>query len=154
MHNIFLEHPKTILSEWKNVRNQIHTKDTINEQLKLVFDFWRMTPIHNSVILDWDSPKDWPDPWTMIYENKYDESMVALGMFYTLAYASNMQWDHRIYLALITDESRSFQNLAVIIDKCYLLNLSYMSPIEMNNPEHMVTVYQKYQYNDKTHVIV
>jgi len=150
--NRFLLDPATIQTEWRQFRKTL-TQLPEKEQLEQTFEFWRSVPIMSSRQLDWDAPETWPDPWQMIAANKYDESSVALAIFYTLMYATDTVWANRIYLSLISDQSSAFQSLAVIIDNCYVACLPYQEILEFSNETANFRLHQSYVFFDRQHRI-
>ena len=152
MRNIFIEAPKSIINEWKSMRRCLTNDISDYNQLTIVVNFWSQAPTMSQHLLDWDNPKNWPDPWNIINDNKYDEDMIALGMFYSLNYSQCGRWENRIQLALVSDQEKTFQHLAIIVDNHYILNVQYNSIVEISM-QHF-TIHQKYQYQDKIHSIV
>ena len=150
--NQFLQDPTTILANWRQFRKTLNQLSE-QEQLAHAFDFWRPVPIMSSRQIDWDAPETWPDPWQMIAANRFDESSVALGIFYTLLYMPDTVWQDRIYLALISDQTRSFQSLAVIIDNCYVACLPYQEIVGFTADDCDFRMHQSYVFSDKQHRI-
>ena len=149
MKNAFLELPKKILQEWKNLRRQLVTDLSDEVHLSSVTNFWSQSPVMCRHLIDWDNPQSWPDPWNMINDNSYDDDMIALGMFYTLIYAEDNRWQGRVYLALASDIEKTFQHLVVVVDNQQLLNVQYNDIVEYSPKQ--ITIHQRYQYIDKIH---
>lgn len=153
MRNVFLETPKHISHEWKNLRNSMTATTTDHDQLISTVKFWSMAPLLTNY-LNWDDTTSWPDPWSMISNNCYDINMLALGMFHTLLLGQDQRWTvDRVKVALASDLDRSTQNLVVIADNQHVLNLQYNEIVSSEPDQFKFTIHHVYQYNDKTHVV-
>ena len=83
-HTLFLTvfdlHSTERLAEWKKIRDQIETDD---DPFQTVLSLWSRAPFVNSY-LDTIESDQWPDPWHLILDNRYDDLALALGIMYTL----------------------------------------------------------------------
>jgi len=143
-----------LLKSWKNLRANLTADLPDMLQLQEVVDFWSHAPISVRV-LDWDDCASWPTAWNLIYQNKFDESAVSLGMFYTLIYAADGRWNaDRLQLQLITDRRRCLQSIVLEVDSSWWLNLEYKQVVDkkMSNMEH--TVQQRYGYSNGDHYLL
>lgn len=68
------------LTHWKNFREQLETSQNPFQE---TVDFWKYVPFV-STYLDPKKISDWPDPWHLILDNRYDSLAIVLGMLYTL----------------------------------------------------------------------
>jgi hypothetical protein len=119
----------------------------------MVCEFWKHTPL-GSRILDWDDPASWPDAWTMMHDADFDESSVALGMFYTLLLSEDQQWTaDRLTLILIRDNNMQIQRLVLLIDDRWLMNLDHGRIMEKERIMPQLMVQQRYRYDGKSHTI-
>ena len=66
--------------EWKKIRDNLETSQTPFED---VLDLWKKAPFVNSYLDKIDS-RDWPDPWHLVIDGKYDSIALCLGIAYTL----------------------------------------------------------------------
>lgn len=110
--------PNERLKEWRSYRKSLDDLSD-KECLQSIVDFWRMAPLSNRVIDPYDS-KDWPDPWQMLWDGKYDEYAIALGMAYTLELC-NWSCD----LLLVQHKKKSTISMVVRVDDNYVLNYNY-----------------------------
>jgi len=74
--------PDERLRYWRHFRLDIGLKD-IETALKDTSNLWSYAP-YVSRYLHPDDVQEWPDPWTLVYENYYCELAKSLGMLYTL----------------------------------------------------------------------
>lgn len=122
-----------------------------NDHLISVVSYWGLAPI-SVRSLNWDCPKTWPDPWKLIFDGEYDESAVALGMFYTLLLSDDGRWtEDRLSLILIMDKERQMQKLVLEVDCRWVLNLDYNSIIDNLDSTNAFFIQQRYTYNGKEH---
>lgn len=77
---VFDLHDADRLAEWKKIRDQLETD---NDPFQTVLSLWSRAPFVNSY-LDANNPDQWPDPWHLILDNRYDDLALALGIMYTL----------------------------------------------------------------------
>lgn len=68
------------LIEWKKFRDRLETSENPFED---VLELWKQAPFVNSY-LDNNYPNEWPDPWHLILDGKYDDLAICLGIVYTL----------------------------------------------------------------------
>lgn len=67
------------LVEWKNFRDSLETSDSPLIDTAIL---WSQAPfVSNYLPLD---PTQWPDPWKLIIDGKFDSLGIALGELYTL----------------------------------------------------------------------
>lgn len=108
------------LREWKNFRQQINSL-SFDEALVKTATLWSSAPfvLH---YLDRMETKDWPSPWELLNENKYDDMAKALGMLYTL-FLSDHGKNHTFSI-MTAASSSSFEvyNLVLIDQGKYVLN--------------------------------
>lgn len=149
---IFLTQPKQLLKSWKDLRERLTVTKSDDEHLRLVIDFWNHAPIGPRSI-NWDQPTQWPDPWQLIHDREFDESSIAIGMFYTLLLAEDQRWDpSRLQLVLINDTDQKIQRLVLLVDRRLVLNLDYGSIINVDQLGN-ARVQQRYIYNGKGHAL-
>jgi hypothetical protein len=152
MHSPFINGKKSVLKEWKNLRQLLSNGTSDLWQMETVMKFWNLAPI-SAKILDWDSPDSWPDAWQMINDNEYDDCMAALGMFYTMMLADDRRWDgNRLELMLAWDRRCCIQRLVLLVDRRWLMNFEYDRIIDVS-VEHgsECMIQQRYQYDGKKH---
>ena len=111
--------PKKRIQRWRELRKRIGEYSDLLEQLQVVLDFWKTTPI-GSRIVDPFNESTWSTPWELLHQNDYDENVVSLGMAYTLHY-SNIS----CRLLLVQNVEKSNIKLIVLVDNKYILNYNY-----------------------------
>ena len=143
-----------LLKSWKNLRTTMTTELTDTEHLEKVSAFWSNAPLSVRII-DWDLPESWPDPWSLMYQNKFDESAVSLGMFYTLLLSNDNRWQNdRLQLQLITDLHRSTQLIVLKVDNRWLMNVEYNQVIDSKEFKMNYSVQHNYGYCDSKHYLL
>lgn len=149
----FITGTQGLLKSWKDLRRSLTSTCSDYEHLSQVVNFWSFAPI-SIRCLDWDQPQDWPDPWTLVYSNNFDESLISLGMMYTLLLSEDQRWTpERCILKLIKDDIHSLQKIILFVDGTKILNYEYKKIIDINNISTSFFVQQEYIYNGKSHII-
>jgi hypothetical protein len=149
MQSPFIHGSKASLKYWKDLRQSLSGEMDDIAQLKSVVSYWSKAPITIRSI-NWDHPGEWPDPWQLIFDGDFDESAVAIGMFYTLLLSQDGRWTpNRLNLSLILDKDRQIQRLILEVDHRWLLNLDYNLVVDGSNVERTFFVQQSYAYNEK-----
>lgn len=155
MHSSDCFHGSThLLKSWKNLRANLTAELSDADQLQAVAKFWSHAPLSVRV-LDWDDCASWPTAWNLIYQNKFDESAVSLGMFYSLIYAGDGRWNpNRLQLQLITDRRRCLQSIILEVDGRWCLNLEYNQVVDKQSSKMEHTVQQRYGYSNGEHYLL
>lgn len=68
------------LIEWKKFRDSLENSAS---PFSDVANLWARAPFINPY-LNPDDPKNWPDPWHLILDDRYDDLAITLGIMYTL----------------------------------------------------------------------
>jgi hypothetical protein len=108
------------LKSWRDFRNSIEELP-IQQALVQTAEFWTSAPFvpYN---LDSRDPTNWPDPWTLIYENLYCDVAKCLGIVYTISLTAHKTpgTEFRIY----QDPATGYEyNLAWFAQGKYILNM-------------------------------
>jgi hypothetical protein len=129
---MFHKSPDERLSEWSEFRKNL---DTLDNPLTALAEFWSTAPlvIHNHKV-DPHNPKNWPTPWDLIVENKYDDFTLALMIGYTLKLTKKYNND-KIEVRTMVDST-----------KTRLYNLVYVNDADVLNYERAEAI--KAQYID------
>lgn len=94
------------LTEWRRIRDQIETDDTPFQTVLLT---WSRAPLVNPYI-DPNYPNEWPDPWHLILDNRYDNLALALGIMYTLKLTQRfMNEQFKIHKSMLEKENYFLQ---------------------------------------------
>lgn len=102
------------LADWYQLRQAVEHLP-LNEQVKMINDWWWTAPIVNHVIT-WEDPKNWPGPWDLLANNGYCELARALGIVYTLMMLDEPQY---LDLSIVATEN---DNLVLVDHGKYILN--------------------------------
>lgn len=90
------------LIEWRRLRDQIEIDNT---PFQTVLSIWSRAPLVNPYINP-ASPKEWPDPWHLILNDRYDNLALALGIMYTLKLTHRfMNERFEIHKSMIEEEN-------------------------------------------------
>lgn len=129
---MFKLRPSERISRWKEFRkeiNSVHLDTAIAKSL----EFWEKCPFL-PFYLDTENPADWPDPWTLIYENYYCELAKVLGIVYTLHLSTHGKYldpEIRLYY---DNKNKHTYHIAYLCQGKYVLNLIEG---EVVNKEHI-----------------
>lgn len=106
------------LRAWKEFRQALETSET---PLQDVATLWSKAPFVNPY-LNQNNPSEWPDPWKLILDGKFDDLAIALGMCYTLKLTERFKNQQvEIHTSMSPEESR----YVVVVNNCDVLNLFY-----------------------------
>jgi len=106
------------LKAWKEFRQALETSDS---PLQDVAVLWSKAPFVNPY-LNPNKSSEWPDPWQLILDGKYDDLAIALGMCYTLTLTERFKNQQvEIHTSMSSGECRYF----VVVNNCDVLNLFY-----------------------------
>ena len=112
---------KARLRRWRGFRKEIEEIDSLIDQLRVVVDFWKTTPLATRIIDPYDIGT-WPNPWEMLNTNEYDENVVALGIAYTLHYINI-----NCRVLLVQNIKNREIKLIILVDDLHILNYNYNS---------------------------
>jgi hypothetical protein len=130
MENFWLRPPAQRLKDWRQFRKHLSELDDDDIVLEELVEWWKTVPISTRVIDPYDS-KHWPDPWELLYNDEYDENVIALGMCYTLALI-----DWPCTLQLIQCNEKNEIKLVLVVDDIYVLNYTYNKIQPVANISH------------------
>lgn len=108
-------HSTEKIRAWKEFRDSLEqVLDPLNE----VALFWSKAPFVNRYLVN-IPPSNWPDPWKLIVDGKFDDLAIALGMCYTLKLTKRFT-DHRfeIHTSVLNNELKYI----LIVDNEFVLN--------------------------------
>lgn len=105
------------LTEWKEFRNSLEVS---NDPLSTVAELWSRAPFVNHY-LNPQNTTEWPDPWHLIIDGKYDELAIALGMLYTIKLTDRfIVTPCEIHMTI--SEKKEDTSFFLIVDNRYVLN--------------------------------
>ena len=134
--NPFLLSRSQRTAEWKNLRAEIAAQPSVDAKIDLCLAFWRQAGFENRV-LDWDNCSTWPNPWELIYSNRYCTSSHSLGIAYTLMLADPITFED-LQLRLINDRDHSIEKI-VCDTHGYLLNHGFVDRVARNSLKAIYT---------------
>ena len=105
------------LSAWASYRGEL---DKCKDPLRLTCDFWRFAPfIPYNKDIDPYNQRDWPTPWEIIVENRYDDFTKALMMAWSLKYTKRYK-DSKIEIKTLVDcHKNCYYNIVCVDDTAY-----------------------------------
>lgn len=110
--------PNQRLNNWREFRN-IDENIDIKELCDYVVDWWKHAPLIDNVIDPYDDV-DWPTPWQLLYNGRFDENAITLGMAHTIHL---MGYDCKILT--IQEVEKNFIGLVLAVDNSYVLSYTY-----------------------------
>ncbi len=130
---MFSEHYEKQFIVWKRLRNKIEKSSTPFENVIL---FWSMAPLVNKH-LDLYRYKEWPTPWEIIKEGKYDDLTKNIMIGYTLNLTKRFMEtpiEIRVYLDI---DNKTVYNTCCIENK--ILNYPYGEvTLEADLPKELI----------------
>jgi hypothetical protein len=107
------------LARWSKFRKSLETSDSPMED---VIEFWSTVPIisHNHDIDHYYSG-NWPTPWEIIGENRYDDFTKAIMMGYTLLLTDRFKKSN-VQIRTFVDKSKNRLYNTTLIDDTIILN--------------------------------
>lgn len=122
------------LTEWKNFRDSLESSQTPYQD---VARFWSQAPFV-SPYLNPKEPSEWPDPWHLILDGKFDDLAIALGMLYTLKLTQRFIGTKcEIHMSMLPSEKES--RYFLVIDDQHVLNFEYANAVGKEVLENIKT---------------
>jgi len=133
------------LRSWREFRTTLESLP-LDQALAQTAEFWARAPFvpYN---LDTDSMSNWPDPWTLVYENSYCDVAKCLGIVYTMSltgHKKNLALEIRVYE---DPKTRYRYNLAWFSQGKYILNM--IDGEVLNNKQFDKTLKLVKQYSEE-----
>ena len=113
------------LIKWKEFRQQLETS---SDPYSEVAQFWSKAPFVNQYI-DPQNVSQWPDPWHLILDNRFDDLAIVLGMLYTCKLTQRFM-DSNFEIHMSMSGQKDTQNFFLVADKKHVLNYEYAGVIE------------------------
>jgi len=134
------------LAEWKEFRSII-SRLSFDEAVQKTVHYWSYAPFVNHY-LDRQSPQDWPSPWELVIDGKYDDMAKALGMLYTLVLSEHGK-EHTFSIIRAQEASSlASYNLVSIDDGKYVLNYIFNEVISTEKLRKELQINQVYTSAD------
>ncbi len=112
---------------WRDFRDALETSNT---PLQDVAEFWSLAPFVNPY-LNTQDPSEWPDPWHLILEGKYDDLAITLGMLYTLKLTQRFMDTYcEIHMSMLPNEKDP--KFFLIVDQSDVLNFEYKRSLKIH----------------------
>jgi len=109
---MFDKNPEDRLRAWVGFRNTLETSIT---PLEDVVEFYSSAPLV-AIQVDPYNKETWPDPWELLYDNKYCDFAKILGIASTLKLTDRFT-DVPMMIHIFTDRENSELKYLLIIDK-------------------------------------
>ena len=124
---MFDQYGTSRLTEWKEFRNKLELS---NSPLEDVAEFWGNAPFINPY-LNPTNPTEWPDPWHLILDNRYDDLAITLGMLYTIKLTQRfMKANCEIHTSMLPNEKSP--KYFLVVDHSKVLNLEYKNVVDFD----------------------
>jgi hypothetical protein len=108
------------LTKWKEFRTELETSKSPLEE---VAELWSKAPFV-SPFLNPQNSTEWPDPWHLVLDNRYDQLAIVLGMLYTVKLSQRFIDAHcEIHTSIGSNKNE--HNFFLVIDKKHALNYDY-----------------------------
>lgn len=114
------------LTEWIKCRNHI---DSTDNPLQYVWDVWHKAPfIPYNKKIDPYYQKNWPSPWEILEDNKYDDFTRALMIAWTLKLTKKFN-NSFIEIKTLVDIFTGREYNLVFVDNEWVINYSDNGPV-------------------------
>jgi len=137
--------PEERLISWREFRNDI-SKLSKEEAIQDTATLWSTCPISTQYLAQ-DLIDDWPDPWSLMHDNCYDDIAITLGMVYTLALADDIFNDVEIHMLTNRGTGEEFHT-AWFENGKYIINYEYGAVVSSNKLQRNLVTKYKYSYTD------
>jgi len=115
---VFDLYPSDRLTEWRKFRDSL---ETVEDPLTAVAELWSRAPFVNPY-LDPTNPNQWPDPWHLVMDGRFDELAIVLGMLYTIKLTQRfMGTSCEIHTSMPQKDLRYY----LVVDNKHVLNYEY-----------------------------
>jgi len=123
------------LSTWAEFRKSLEQDP---DPLQSVINFWSQAPqiTHNHKIDPFNS-KQWPTPWEIIAENRYDDFTLAIMISLTLKLTNRFKKDQIQIKTMVDRERTRLYNLVVMNDE-YVLNYNKDSIVKTQDIDDLL----------------
>lgn len=140
---MFQQKPEDRLRSWREFRSSLDSLP-LDQAMAQTSEFWARAPF-TPYNLDPDTNTNWPDPWTLVFENTYCDVAKCLGIVYTMLlteHRNNLDIEVRVYV----DPSTNYEyNLAWFNQGKYILNMNDGAVV--NKTQFNKTLILKKQYS-------
>jgi hypothetical protein len=127
---MFKQSPDDRLSSWAQHRAQL---DQCDDPYAETWEFWKSAPfVPYNPNVDPFYPRNWPNPWEIIVENKYDDFTKALMIGYSLKWTTRFE-NTPIEIRTFVDSERNMSYNIVCVDNKWAINYTDLGPIELES---------------------
>jgi hypothetical protein len=137
---MFQQKPEDRLRSWRDFRKTLDTLP-LADAILAVAEFWHSCPFvpYN---LDITRPEEWPDPWTLIEENRYCDIAKCLGIVYTITLTKHKT---NLEIRVYKDQDSGYEyNLAWVDQGKYILNMIDGEIVNINQFDKALKLKQKF----------
>lgn len=118
------------LSSWIDFRKSLNDS---TDPLQEVWDLWHQSPfIPYNKNIDPYYQRNWPSPWEIIAENKYDDFTRALMIAWTLK-LTNKFAESKIEIRTLVDNKFNREYNLVYVDDSWVINYNDNGPITIKD---------------------
>ena len=135
--------PRERLRHWRDFRKTFNNKQTDEEQLLAVAQYWSEWP-EVSHYIDPDYPKGWPTPWEIIVDGTVCPNTIPLMMEQTLLLADDRWIPERLELLYVDEKQISTMFMLLVVDAKYVLNYSRNELKYFDNIKKSCIILNKY----------
>lgn len=138
---MFCGKPEHKILAWRDFRNVLNNWPS---DIERVAQAWAKAPLSGNY-LEFDSPKLWPDPWTLINDGIFCDISIVLGMFYTLYYSNYPNKNSMKIQQYKLTAQHQILNLLSLEDGKYMLNYNLNESVNIASikqlpaPSYIVT---------------
>lgn len=118
------------LSAWASLRSKL---DISENPLEDLWEAWKSAPFipYNNKI-DPYFQYEWPTPWEILVENKYDDFTKALMIGWTLKLTKKFQ-NNLIELQTFIDRNRNYRYNVICVNKQWIINYHEDGPVNIKD---------------------
>lgn len=124
---MFNEDNSVKLARWKQFRDALETSTCPFED---VAEFWSHAPFVSD-FLDPANSSNWPDPWHLILDSKFDDLAITVGMLYTLQLTNKFK-ECYFEIHMLEDSQIKPSRYWLVVNKNYALNYHYKQVVTVD----------------------
>jgi hypothetical protein len=118
------------LSSWAQHRSRLEQCD---DPYTATWEYWKTAPfVPYNPDVDPFYPRNWPNPWEIIVENRYDDFTKALMIGYSLKWTKRFE-NTPIEIRTVVDSAKNMSYNIVCVDNKWAINYEDSGPIQLEN---------------------
>lgn len=142
--------PRERLNQWRQFRNELNQYRS-EAALEKISDLWSYVPFVDRY-LEAGRPKSWPDPWRLLWDNRYCDLARALGMLYTWEFTQHSDKIPSQLNIYFNHKDQTTAHCFCLGNNDFVLNLSYNSVLKKHcftNDYELIYTYPSKQLIEK-----